>query len=228
MKPGKNIYYTLIASLPFLPRFDQARRLPITLERLEARMSMLALEDAEASREAMNFLWWSRQPVERTDNEVISFYKHIMTSVHQPTLRNIIQFQMTLRTILAALRQRHRKLAIPSKGKAWGIAPWVAHIERNWNEDNFKLSPIFPWVPEVRQLLEAEETLELQKYIMQMSWNYLDQLAEGQYFTFDVFLTYLFKWDLLNRWVLYNTPNAIIRFEKLTMETLGEYNRVFA
>lgn len=191
-------------------------------------MSMLVQEDAEAARVAMNFLWWERQPVDRTDKEVISFYKHIMTFVHQPTLRNIIEFQMTLRTILAALRRRHRNFSIPSRGTPWGIAPWVGHIERNWNDENFKLPPLFPWVTEVRHLLETEETLELQKCIMHLSWNYLDQLTEGQYFTFDVFLTYLFKWDLLNRWVLYNKHNAISRFEKLTMETLGEYNRVFA
>ena len=196
MKQGQNTYYTLIASLPFLPRFDKARRLPITLERLEARMSMLVQEDAEAARIAMNFLWWERQPVERRDEEVISFYKHIMTSVHRPALRNIIQFQMTLRTILAALRRRHRNLPIPSRGIAWGIAPWVGYIERNWNEDNFKLAPLFPWVPEVRKFLETEETLELQKCIMHLSWTYFNQLTEGHYFTFDVFLTYLFKWDL--------------------------------
>lgn len=191
-------------------------------------MSMLGQENAEAARVTMNFLWWERQPIERTDKEVISFYQQIMTSIHQPTLRNIIEFQMTLRTILAGLRRRHRNLPTPSKGMTWGIAPWVAHIERNWNEENFKLSPIFPWVPEVRQLLETEETLELQKCIMNLSWNYLNQLTEGHYFTFDVFLTYLCKWDLLNRWVLYNKYNAIIRFEKLTTESLCEYNRIFA
>ncbi len=191
-------------------------------------MSMLVQEDAEAARVAMNFLWWERQPIERTDEEVMSFYKQIMTSGLQPTLRTFIQFQMTLRTILAALRRRHRNLPAPSKGMAWGIAPWVGHIERNWDDENFKLSTLLPWLPEVRQLLETEETLELQKFIMNLSWNFLDQLTEGHYFTFDVFLTYLFKWDLLNRWLLYNKHNAIIRFEKLTTETLGEYNRLFA
>ncbi len=191
-------------------------------------MSMLAQEDAEAARVAMNFLWWERQPVERTDKEVISFYQHIMPSIHQPTLRNFIEFKMTLRTILAALRRRHRHRSPPSGGVAWGIAPWVSHIERNWTEENFKLSPLFPWVPAVRQFFENEETLELQKCLMHLSWNYLNKLTEGQYFTFDVFLTYLFKWDLLNRWVLYNKRDAIVRFEKLTMETLGEYKRVFA
>ena len=189
-------------------------------------MSMLVQEDVETARVAMNFLWWERQPVERTDKEVIAWYKHIMFSVHQPTLRNIIKFKMTMRTILAALRRRHR--SIPSEGMAWGIAPWVSHIERNWNEDNFKLAPLFPWVPEARQLLETEETLKLQKCVMHLSWNYLNHVTEGQYFTFDVFLTYLFKWERLNRWLLYNKHNAIVRFEKLTMEALGEYNRVFA
>ncbi|NIV92669.1 DUF2764 family protein, partial [candidate division KSB1 bacterium] len=164
----------------------------------------------------MSFLWWERQPIERTDEEVISFYKQIIIFVHQPTLRNIIQFQMTLRTILAALRRRHRHLPLPSKGMAWGITPWVGHIERNWDDENFKLSTLFPWIPEVRQLLQIEETLELQKFIMNLSWKFLDQLTEGHYFTVDVFLTYLFKWDLLNRWLLYNKHNAIIRFEKLT------------
>ena len=47
MAMWKRQYYTLHASLPALPYFDKAKVLPISRERLEARMGMLAPEDAE-------------------------------------------------------------------------------------------------------------------------------------------------------------------------------------
>ena len=49
-------YYTLLASLPPLPRFDQTDRLPITRERLEQRLRMLTPDDAELYEHAVEFL----------------------------------------------------------------------------------------------------------------------------------------------------------------------------
>lgn len=63
-------YYTIIASLPHLPRFDKAERLPISRERLIQRLKMLEPEDFKLAENVAEFIAWRRQPVGRTDTEV--------------------------------------------------------------------------------------------------------------------------------------------------------------
>ena len=56
-----NMYYMLVSSLPALPaRFD-VDRLPITLERLQARLRMLEPEDAREISRMLAVLRWSWQ-----------------------------------------------------------------------------------------------------------------------------------------------------------------------
>ena len=68
-------YITLVSSLPALPRFDQAERLPINRERLEARLRMLEPDDFALVERTASFLAWQRQPVERTDGDVVVLFK---------------------------------------------------------------------------------------------------------------------------------------------------------
>ena len=74
---GSQPYYTLLASLPHLPRFGQTVRLPITRERIQQRYSMLTPEDAALFEHAAEFLAWQRQTATRTDEEMIANYKRM-------------------------------------------------------------------------------------------------------------------------------------------------------
>jgi hypothetical protein len=64
-------YYMLVSSLPQLPaRFD-AGRLPISWPTLRNRLRMLEVEDGRVTRQIGQYFLWDRQPIDRTDNEVI-------------------------------------------------------------------------------------------------------------------------------------------------------------
>ena len=59
-------YIALIASLPPLPPFDRAERLPINEDRLAVLLRMLEGEDLAMVERVASFLAWQRQPMERT------------------------------------------------------------------------------------------------------------------------------------------------------------------
>ena len=59
------MYYTLMASLPALPRIDEAKSLPINEIRLRQRLTMLTKEDAVLVWETSRFLRWQRKPIVR-------------------------------------------------------------------------------------------------------------------------------------------------------------------
>ena len=81
-------YYTLIASLPPLPRFDRAERLPITRERLLMRTGMLAPKDAALLEYAAEFLAWKRQTAIRTDAEMIARFNKLEEHISHPDLKS--------------------------------------------------------------------------------------------------------------------------------------------
>lgn len=221
-------YITLVSSLPALPRFDQAERLPINRERLDTRLRMLEPDDRALVERTASFLAWQRQPVERTDGEVVAVFKgmsDIGGDYH--ALMSMVEARMYERTIMAALRRRHRGMGVPAAGELWGVGAWVPHIERNWDQPDFKLAGIFPWIPEARGYLEQGATLELERLLMTVVWNNVDRLPQKDPFDFDVVLAYLFKWDILNRWLSYERAAARTRFDELVTEVMGERERLF-
>ncbi len=220
-------YYTLIASLPPLPRIERGERLPINRERLEERLLMLTPEDTEIVHRAWDFLIWHRQPIERTDAEMVRFYGELTRQASHPVLAEMIEFRMSERTLLVALRRRFRGLGPPEPGIPWGVGPWVRHIERHWDALDFKLGTVFPWIDDARRLLEAEDSKELQRLLMTVVWNHLVRLGEKDAFSFDALLAYVFRWDILNRWLSYNAEAARQRFENLLTEVTRGHHLVF-
>jgi hypothetical protein len=218
-----------MASLPPLPSFERAERLPINQVRLLERLNMLEPDDWVIVERTVLFLAWQRQPVERTDSEVVVFFRQIMelTASH-PVLRQMIEFRMNVRTILAALRRRHRGLPAPAVDEPWGVGPWVQHVTRHWDDADFKLRMVFQWIPQARQYLEAgEETLALERLLMRLIWEQVDFLTQNNLFGFDALLAYLFKWDIVQRWLSYNRETAQARFDALVTEVIGEHDQLF-
>ena len=191
-----------------------------------ARLRMLPEEDAAVVKQMWNYFAYERQPIERTDEEMVAFYNTMMREVTQPTLRAIIVFGMNQRTIVAGLRRRHRGLPAPRTGFVSGGGQWARHIERYWSDADFGLTTVFPWVPEIRRSLESNQTLTLERRLKDLTWSYLDQLAMGPHFSFDALLVYIAKWGLLNQWLLHDESKASARFESLTAEMLIGHEQI--
>jgi hypothetical protein len=220
-------YYTLIASLPPLPRFDRADRLPITRERLKERLRMLEPEDAEVVERGEAFFEWQRQSVTRTDSEMVADYERLAALIEHPALKAIFEFGTNVRTIMAALRRRHRGLPAPTGGEPWGVGPLVWNIVRNWDDPNFKLAGLYPWLPQAREHIEAGEALALEGLLTGLSWDRADRFGQESEFGFQRVLAYRVKWDIVQRWLFHDSEAAKERFEELVVEVTDEKEKVF-
>ena len=85
-------YYELIASLPHLPRFDKAESLPMSRERLLNRLKMLEPEDYKKADKAVEFLAWRRQPVGRTNVQIVEIYHQGLKIFSTPLLKELFDF----------------------------------------------------------------------------------------------------------------------------------------
>lgn len=225
MKWWSNNYHMLISSLPALPpRFD-VERLPITFERLQGRLRMLEPEDAEEIERMLAVLGWANQFAEPSDAAVVQRYDALMHDITNPFVRDILTYGMDVRMIAVALRSRRRGLALPTVG----IGQWFEHIRHNFNQPDFKLGQVFPWIPEAERLLAQGDLLTLyRQYLLGATWTYLKKLAEDYYFSFEAVVLYIARWDIMRRWQQLQAERGRAIFETLVTEALGEYANIYS
>jgi hypothetical protein len=221
-------YYTLVASLPRLIHFEQAEWLPISRKQLDQRLSMLLPDDATELRLAEELVQWRRQPITRTAAEMLRGYRELMMRASQPSLREFVDFRMSQRTALVALRRQRRGLGPPAPGEIWGVGPWVRRIEAHWESADLGLGGVFGWIEEARALLEAGNATGLERLLMDVVWQQLSRIADRQPFGFEQVLGFVFKWDVVQLWLSYDADAAKARFQQLIAEVTRDHQQLFA
>lgn len=221
MVPSNN-YYTLVASLPAMPRHFEVDRLPITEPRLMKRLEMLKAGDAEVVEQLRRFLLWDRQPPDRTDDDMIAHYGKFMSTTTNRMARHIVAYRIDVRTIMSGLRRRRRGLPPPP-----GIGQWVEHIRRNWEHPDFKLGWQYPWIVQVNSLLGTTDCLAVERVLLDVAWTHWMKLSEHHFFTFEAVLLYLARWEIIHRWISQNVMLGRQRFGQLITESLNEYANLY-
>ncbi|NBC31297.1 MAG: hypothetical protein GVY13_01345 [Alphaproteobacteria bacterium] len=221
-------YHTLIASLPHLPYFEQAERLPINRQRLERRLAMLDAADRETVRQAESFLAWQAQPAGRSDEGFVADYRRLRATIANPVLADMLDHRLAIRTVVGALRRRAAGRPAPERGTAWGIGPWLRRIEQRWQQPDFGLAAVLPWLPEARSRLERRDYAGLERLLMDLVWRHLQGIEEAHRFGFPAVLAYRFKWDMVRRRLDYDGDKAAARLDALTDEALGDNRQLFS
>jgi hypothetical protein len=215
-------YYTLIASLPNLPPTFEVERPPITRERLKDRLRLLHEKDAAVIDQVSAFLAWDRQPLDRTDEQVVSHYGQLMEDIGNPLVRELVNSRIDIRTIVSAIRRRRLNGTPPS-----GVGQWVDHIRRNWTQPGFALAGRYPWIGDVERLIADGDPMEAQRRLFAENWRVWSRMAERYTFSFEAVILYLARWEVIDRWTSRNAEAGRQRFEELITETLGEYGNLY-
>ncbi|MFT5711021.1 MAG: hypothetical protein ACI8QT_001722 [Halioglobus sp.] len=227
-KVARSTYYTLVASLPQLRHFESAEWLPLSRKQLNERLSMLTPEDAQQLRLAEHLVRWQRQPITRTSEQVAQEYKWALPQIHNAPLREFVQYRMAQRTALAVLRRRKLGLPMPAPDDVWGVGPWLRLMTNNWDRNDLGLSHLLPWISEAALLLEAGSAIQLEQLLMDVVWTRLGRIAERSTFGFEPVIGFVFRWDIVQRWLSYDADKAKIRFQQLVTEVTREQQQLFA
>jgi hypothetical protein len=211
-------YYTLIASLPALPHFAEAERLPINRERLERRLRMLTDADAAMLDLARRLTEW-RQPADLPDADFVRRYRAEAGGLANPRVAELVAFRLELRTVVGALRRRAAGRAAPG-GTDWGVGPWLRRLADRWSEPDFGLRPVLPWLPELRERLDAGDHLGVERLAFGLVWDRCRRIAETRQFGPEAVVAYVFRWDILRRWLSHDAASAAARIESLAAEAL--------
>jgi hypothetical protein len=221
-------YYTLVASLPKLPYFESAQWLPISRKQLDQRLAMLTPQDAWQLSHAEDLVTWQRQPIERTSGQVARQYRKLIPEITDPALREFVEFRMSQRTALVALRRRRLGLGPPAQGEDWGVGSWRNMMAASWDRHDLGLGHLLPWIGEAADLLESGEAVELERLLMGAVWRRLGRIADRTPFGFEPVFAFVFRWDILQRWLTYDPGKGIARFQELVAEVTREQQRLFS
>lgn len=210
------MYYDLIASLPQLPHFERADRLPITPLRLQQRLRRLRSEHAEQlNRTWTRIRWRPERMTAEGDAALIAAYKSLLESTLAASLRDYVAFRLMQQTLLAALRRRREGWQPPEASILWGIEPHVHRIRTHWDEPVFGLEHLYPWLSSAHERLSAGDALGLERLMMDLNWCWLTRRAEPNMFGFEAVVAFVFKWDMLQAWLAGDAGRARIRFSDL-------------
>ena len=215
MIAGHFKYAMLMASLPAHPsQLFSAHQTPVSAFQLNKRLAMLDARDAKDLRCIEELLFWS-QINNASDEFIVKKSAEVVDSIHDPFLKKIINWRLELRTLLSALRMRMAGVKRPKKNTFPGLGGWLAEIEKNWDLDDFGLGRQVPWIIPAQRLLSQNKSYELEKLVFDIDWQYYARECSQHYCDFPAVVIYVLRWDIINRWTLYNADQASKHFDEL-------------
>jgi hypothetical protein len=218
----------LVASLPYLPPLFAANKPPMSRERLEGRLDMLADEDRRELTAIEDLMRFARLSLDTSDREAIERAERVIPGIRSDRLRQVATWRMELRTIVAALRRRVAGSSPAKTSERWGYGRWVWHIEQNWTRPDFGLAHAVPYVVRFQQLIEQRDALAMERALLGTVYRELARVRDFHNFDFESVALYVLMWDIIARWTRYDKERAQERFDLLVGEGMGEYADLFA
>lgn len=219
-------YTMLMSSLPRHPKDLLSANLPpISRIQLDKRLVHLDKQDAEELKRIEEIILRSHARDAKSE-DIIAQDNAALSSITNTLIQELALWRLTTRTLITGLRLRHAGSPPPTKNSFIGHSKWLRCIEKNWTHPTFGISPIeFPWLAKANALLIQNETLELEKLLLDLSWRYYANLGNQHTFDFEAVVLYVLQWDVINRWSHYNRDffkeAALTNFNKLVSDGLA-------
>ncbi|WP_372895525.1 hypothetical protein [Stieleria sp.] len=209
-------YYTLMASLPQLPREFDDGPIPISAATLRHRVSMLDHHDRQTVQQVSDFFRWDRQPRDRSDAEIRATHRRLVAEIRHPLVALLVHHRFEMRMLVAALRCQRGGLPPPE----FPELPLAVWIQRHWDEPCFRLNDRFRWLPRFCQAIEDHQPRRAQWHLFTELWNHWSRWNDQYTFSFESVVLYLARWEILHRWASQNEQCGRQRFNDLVDDIL--------
>lgn len=224
MNPNNRFKYAmLMSSLPPHKRdLFATGQTPISRIQLNKRLQWLEPDDAADLAKIQSLLYWS-EATHDTDREFIAHANALLATVNNDFFCRVITWRLELRTLIAALRHRHKGMKTPPPKQELGFGRWTLFINKNWEQDDFGIGNQLSWIGKANSLIKADNPLALEKLLLNLVWQHYEQEGNGHYFDFEAVIIYALRWDVINRWSSRNSDKALQRFSGIVEKCLQTY-----
>lgn len=154
------------------------------------------------------------------EDQLSTLYFDHATQAGNKFLRTWFEYERDIKNILSGLTARRHKM--PVENLLIG-SNTVTDAIRKSNARDFSLSAEFPFVEKIIQINENTDLLMREKAIDQLKWNYIDELNTFNYFSIEVILGFVFKLDMVERWLKLDKKTGEEMFHKLLKDLENSY-----
>lgn len=144
--------------------------------------------------------------------ELSERYWSFMLSQKEKLVRNYAEFSLNIKNLITALNCR--KYHIDIDKEVIGDSYFTNQLKTSRAKD-FELSDDYPYVDKVLTLFEKDNTAEREYKIDMLYWEFLDEMTEHKYFTFDNVIAFMLKLMILERWSKMTTEQGKMIFREL-------------
>ena len=208
-------YYTVVCSLPRMNAQFQIQETPISRLQLEKRLKLLPVEKYTLAFTVESLVWTSWFMPQQPVAELRNIFQNVIDT-QSIFLRDTLIWFFDLRSILAALRMRNQRKELPENPQECWITQWNHRLIKNWNELDFGLKSIYPWLPKVAADIAKKDTVAVEEFLLTYIWKYLSTLATGHYFDFEAIIIYLLRWNVIHYWSQFNKVNTVNYLNELS------------
>ena len=152
--------------------------------------------------------------------ELSERYWNFMLSQKESLVKKYAEFSLNIKNLITAINCR--KYQIDIEKEVIGNSYFVNQLKTSRAKD-FELSDDYPYVDKILALFEKDSTAEREYKIDMLYWEFLDDMTEHKYFTFDNVLAFMLKLMILERWSNMTTEQG----KKIFRELLDRFKTEF-
>ncbi len=144
--------------------------------------------------------------------ELSERYWDFMLSQKERLVKKYAEFTLNIKNLITALNCR--KYHIDIEKEVIGDSYFANQLKTSRAKD-FELSDDYPYVDNVLALFDKDGTAEREYKIDMLYWDFLDEMTEHKYFTFDNVVAFMLKLMILERWSKMTTEQGKQIFREL-------------
>jgi hypothetical protein len=154
------------------------------------------------------------------ENQLTWLYYNSILTVNNDFLREWFYFTLHINNILAAFSVRKYKL---SKDNAFIGNNFVTEALRKSSLKDFGLSNDFQFIERLISIDESNNSMEKEKAVDTLRWEYLDELNTFNYFTIEVLLAFVIKLFMVERWMQLDPETGRQMFKQMISDLEKSY-----
>ena len=149
------------------------------------------------------------------------YYLHDFCAIsNNRFLKEWFRFDLKIRSLEAAITAR--KYKVPLTKKIYNNSDFAFSLINSKAKD-FGLTAEYPWTDTVIAIYEETDLLNREYQLDKMRWEMLDDFTTFNYFSIEVVLAYLFKLNMVNRWMKLDKQKGQQMFDHLIEELQNSY-----
>ncbi|HOE58490.1 MAG TPA: DUF2764 family protein [Bacteroidales bacterium] len=154
------------------------------------------------------------------EDQLTAIYLEYAAQTKNKFVSNWIKFERNVRNIMAALTAR--KFKLNARSFIIGNDEFSQTLIKSQARD-FGLAQQFPYIEKLIQIFETNNLLEREKSLDLLRWSYLDELNTFHYFSIEIILAFILKFQMVQRWLRLDKEAGLAIFRRLLEDLENSY-----